>query len=377
MRGLNANCLSCDLHAGNRMTDSSVFSCLPNAVRDSILQQAFQQLDQRHMFGVAPRVCRLWHQVSLSISTSLDVRIRTAEAAEQLSLWISNHPTALKSLELNMAYADCNTEDVQPLLQSVGAADQLCSLSLFSPQTYHPLLDLSLTMLTKLTSLRIVCCGYNEATLPYSIPHLTTLKSLSLSHMHSTAWQPFMQQISACLVQLTSLNLRSLWDIEAIDIAVLCALPQLQQLQLDCKLPAKSLSKLGTLPVTAISISMCEGDTEADLTSWLRQSAADLRELALHSGYGSNHIATPSLVPLQQALQLRDLLVLGVQLKMTEVGALTQLTKLVLDSCELDDRAVCTMSALSGLRVLSLCGALAQVCTFNRQMRVILVPWST
>ena len=81
-------------------SDNSAFSCLPHAVRDSILQQAFRKLDQRHLFGVAPLVCRLWHHLASTMITSLDVKVSTQAAAEQLSLWIQNHGGGLDSMEL-------------------------------------------------------------------------------------------------------------------------------------------------------------------------------------------------------------------------------------------------------------------------------------
>ena len=314
------------------MTDSSFFSCLPNAVRDRLLQQVFQQFDERHLFGVAPRVCRLWHQLSLSVITSLDVTISTAGAAEQLSLWVQNYGTSLQSLKLLRAKA----------------VPRLCSLNISTPQGYDPSQDLSLTMLTKLTSLRITSCSFKAATkgsLRDSIPHLTTLKRLSLDAISSgSPWQPFMQQISTRLVQLTSLELGGMWDVEATDIAVLRALPQLQQLQLNFPIPARDLSKLGSLPVTVIRVSMYQSYSDAGICSWLRQSAANLRELALKMDYFSSNAPPPPLVPLQQALQLRDLAIVGLQPNMTEVAALTQLTRLALESCGLDDIAVCTVN---------------------------------
>ena len=98
--------------------DASAFSCLPLAVRDSLLQQAFQQLDQHHILGVAPRVCRLWHQLSLSIITSLDAKISTTEeAAEQLRRWIQRHGTGLTSLDLILKEPVCLAAAAMPLLQ--------------------------------------------------------------------------------------------------------------------------------------------------------------------------------------------------------------------------------------------------------------------
>ena len=149
-----------------------------------------------------------------------------------------------------------------------------------------------------------------------------------------------MQQISTSLVQLTSVGLSNLWDIGATDLALLCALPQLQQLHLNCDLPAIDLTKLGPLPITVAHVIMDEESTEADLCSWLRQSAANLQQLTFEFDSLSTGVPALPLVPLQQASQLMDLSIDGLQPNITEVAALTQLTRLSLESCNLDDRAV-------------------------------------
>ena len=141
------------------MADSSVFSCLPIAVRDSLLQQAFQLLDQLHMFGVAPRVCRLWQQLSLSIITSLKVIIGRAEAARQFTRWMQNHGTSLQSLDLRLEGSVCDSTELQSLLESVEGADQLRSLAISTPHS-SSILDICLIDLTSLTSLRIKGCDF-------------------------------------------------------------------------------------------------------------------------------------------------------------------------------------------------------------------------
>ena len=311
------------------------------------------------MFGVAPRVCRLWHQLSLSSITSLEITVRSVGAAEQLSLWMANHGTNLQHLSLHVQQPiplRRRMSHMLLLVQSVGAANQLRSLDICLPvETFGPQLDLPLMLLTKLTSLRVKGCGFDAVTFNESIPQLTTLKCLSLKTMFDgMPWPSFLQQISASLVQLTSLDLSHVWYTEATCIAVLHALPQLQQLQLNFAIPACDLSKLGSLPVTAIRVSIPGGHTEAAVRSWLRQSAANLRELSFSRGSSSTHAPPPPLVPLQQALQLRNLSIVGLQPNMSEVAALTQLTRLALDACGLDDIAVCKLSTLSELRALVL-----------------------
>ena len=73
---------------------------LPLKVRDSMLQQAFQQLDQRHQFGVVTLVCRLWHGLALSISKHIDVSIPTRAAAEPLRTWVAKHGHSLESITI-------------------------------------------------------------------------------------------------------------------------------------------------------------------------------------------------------------------------------------------------------------------------------------
>ena len=188
------------------MTDSSVFSCLPIAVRDSLLQQAFQLLDQPHMFGVAPRVCRLWHQLAVSIiGTSLKVIISRAEAAKQFAMWMQNHGTTLQSLDLQLSLAVCHMAELQFLLQSVGGADQLRSLTISAPFSLT-MLDIPLLCFTSLVSLRIEGCVFKAGSLCDAIPCLTTLNSLSLDTIYGDVpWGPFLQQIATSLVKLTSL----------------------------------------------------------------------------------------------------------------------------------------------------------------------------
>ena len=336
------------------MTDSSVFSCLPITVRDSLLQQAFQQLDQRYLFGVAPRVCRLWHQLSLSTITRLEITICTARAAEQLSLWMANHGTILQHLSLDMAEPVCrSTSDLQPLLQSVGAAEQLRSLNISTPRLRRLSLGVSLTMLTKLTSLHIKGC-----TLCESIPHATTLRNLSINTLYTRSeYGAFMQQVSASLVQLSRLELDGSSGAGAADMNHLCALPQLQQLELRQFVYARELSKLEPLPITRIHINMEEG-AEAGVGRWLHQSAAGLRTLLYCKRPSSSNafVAISPLVPLQHAPLLTSLAMSDMQPNLTHLAALTQLTALGLNTCGLDDAGIVRLAGLSEFRILGVKG---------------------
>ena len=341
------------------MTEGSVFSCLPIAVRDSLLQQAFQQLDQRHLLGVAPMVCRLWHQLSLSMLTSLEIRICTEEVAKQLSLWMTNHGNSLQRLTLHMGEHICRcTSKLQTLMQSVGAADQLRSLNIYTPEECWPLLDLSLTMLAKLTILTSLCisgCNLTRGgTLRQSILCATTLRNLSLTSWRGAKWGSLVQQISTSLVQLTHLELGGI-SAGAADINHICALPQLQQLHFREYVYATELSKLGPLPISTIMIAVPDG-AEAEVGRWLEQSTATLQELVFCAPpypYGT-FVGILPLIPLQHAPLLRNLTMLGItQPNLTHLAALTQLTALQLRGCGIDDAGMLRLAGLSELQSLN------------------------
>ena len=280
--------LSCN--TGTMPADASAFSCLPLAVRDSILQQAFQQLDQRHLFGVAPRVCRLWHQLSLSIITSLDVKISTAEAGEQLTLWMMNHGTSLQCLDLFVSVPFCLTPAPSELLQVVGSATQLRSLAYSQVHAGIGFMKVhfSLSPLTKLRSLNITRCLPSQETFT-SILSLTGLRNLSMCNLVQSGWPEcppvgFVSNLTRNLCQLTSLDFTGT-EFKVSELLHLHDLPKLEQLHLAHKgYQAQHLQQLGTLPITSIGISMDSRDAGREVCSWLQQSSATLQRLSLH-GY--------------------------------------------------------------------------------------------
>ena len=339
--------------------DASAFSCLPLAVRDSLLQQAFQQLDQRHLFGVAPRVCRLWHQLSLSIITSLDASIMTEAAARQLSLWMENHGAAgLTNLMLRLDQAVCRTPAARSLLQSLQAAMQLRSFDISSSSSVA-VLDMPLSALNKLTSLSIKS---PTPTMISSILTLSSLNSLSLSYvrvnLHGAKsrhyWESIMEQVATRLLGITSLDLAVSVSVES--LAHLCTLPQLKRLSLGSAgfLPvaASSLRHLSALAITSIGIrSTTEGLSDA--STWLDSAACGLEHLALYNVDGGP-TAPSSFLPLHKAIHLKSLEFLRVKPDLTQLAALTQLTRLFLRGCNMHDADVRMLSALTGLQSLDL-----------------------
>ena len=327
-------------------SEASAFSCLPLAVRDSILQQAFQQLDQRHLFGVAPRVCRLWHRLALRIITSLDTQISTKVAAEQLSYWIQRHGAGLTSLNLLLEEPRFFAPAARSLLQSLQAAKELCSLSLRT--TYLAPIEVTLHTFTNLTSLTFSL--YPTPAGRDSILELTKLSCLSLNGMGGVIFEPFIKQLSTRLVGLTKLDLSGCSPFlnDSAELVHLHNLPQLKELLVGRCIPVTTLVGLGELPFTSVGIDV-EPSTVTDANVWLQTAASRLQTLTLSSDTGQ-----VMELPILQLGQLQELKAYDVRLNMVHVVALTQLTHLELTRCGLDDAAVCSLASLSNLRVLEL-----------------------
>ena len=341
---------SCD--AGTMSADSSAFARLPLAVQDSLLQQAFQQLDQRHLYGVVPRVCQLFHQLSLSNVSSLDVTVTTGAKAELFSLWMQKHGSRLDSLVLTV------NEPGRLVQHSIAAAEQLRSLTLTCSTPWDRVtLDAPLHSLTKLTKLSID--GFYNPTTPVlnSILGLKGLNSLTLRGVFELS-NGFMHQLSIRLVKLTYLDLRgSRVGLPA--LISLRSLPDLKELLVWRAFRGVDLLQLDTLPLTSVAVAL-EGTTQADLTVWLRNAAGCLQCLKFIGGTESTALALHEL-PLHQVAQLESLRMYDVELSavhasISALAQLTQLTSLDLYQCGLDDAAVCKLSVLSNLRHLGLKG---------------------
>ena len=340
-------------------SEACPFSVLPVDACHSILTQAFQQLDQRHLLTIIPLVCHLWHQLSLSTCTSLEVKLTTEVAVHQLASWILKHGYRLLKLNLNVV----TSIDVVPLLQALPAATQLKDLQL----TFEEEADLghvmqSVSGLTKLTSLSIT----NGETFPLSISSLLSLTQLrSLSLVDTSEWgYASIHSIASSLVQLTSLDLSGS-DLEDCisHFSALRSLTGLQELRLDdIIVPSQLLAELDGLPVTAIGISFRTAGDVSVTSSWLRPRLTNkLESVWLTDWEAQSVIEGSDLVRLLPAFsaagpQLKELELHLAHLSpvVSQVTGLTQLTRVVLSYGTLDQGALCKLSTLSGLQHLSL-----------------------
>ena len=182
---------------------STCLQDLPHEVRDSMLQEAFQQLDQRHQFGVVTLVCRLWHGLALSISHNIDVSIPTQAAAGPLRTWVAKHGHSLKSISVvidNPAAVQLARKIHWPssnpagrraaataaaVVGSLSAAPLLNSLKISLHESLQPAmhrdLNVNLSGFTSLTRLELIGWDLSNSSI-LSLLSLTQLSSLDLSH---------------------------------------------------------------------------------------------------------------------------------------------------------------------------------------------------
>ena len=351
---------------------------LPHHVRDSMLQQAFQQLDQRHQFGVVTLVCRLWHGLALSISHSIDVSIPTRAAAEPLRSWVAEHGHGLKSMTIVVN----NNPDVPGeaseaaataavVVDSLSAAPSLSSLKISLHRsllpTMHRELNVDLSSFTSLTSLQLIGWELSSSSIA-SLLSLTQLSSLDLSSSTFVTGvdgpQELMQHISTSLVQITRLELNdtcirtgdqypSMFSLE--DLAPLCSLQHLRKvgsLMLQCV----DLSSMSKLPITHIRIPWFSSNThDVQLAAWVRNSGQSL-ESAIIFGCGNPGRPPPkrSVEAATCAPQLRTLQMMSVSLCVAELALLMQLSSLELAVCDFRDADLCKSLVMPNLRSLRL-----------------------
>ena len=263
-------------------SDLCPFNRLPGSMCAAFLQQAFRQLDQRHLYGIAPLVCHAWHQAAISSSDMLDLQIASPAKAEQLQPWMQRYGTPLRSISLT-----CNADPLLDLGSFLSA-----QMSSIYTSSYEQLRDLRLqgpwevkeqiSALTSLTSLSLPGC-YIDETAVMLVLALTQLRVLNIAatrlKVHNgLLFKPredigFLSDLSTSLVRLTQLNVTAaLWTTYA-NFGALRALPHLRELEAG-KLPissARLLREFEGLPLLSMRVAVKnQGDVGA-LKVWLQQ----------------------------------------------------------------------------------------------------------
>ena len=356
----------CDiLSAGTMDTDACPFDVLPYELRDSILMQAFQQLDQQHLLTIVPLVCQLWHQLSLSTCTSLDVKLKSNTAAQQLAQWILQHGSALGRLSITAQPYPASVD--QQLLQSLSSAAQLSSLMLDLAGN-DDTCSVNLASLTKLTSLSILSARLSATTVS-SLVSLTKLHELNLIGVEADAdvdCSKLMKDLGSQLVKLTSIDLSSNNLFSWSDYCALKALPLLTQLHLrGVRILCHDLISSGRgLPIASARVRLDAADV-TQFTAWLLvKMPGELQYLQLWDKEPTSEEAVVAKLvaavkvagPQFKSLGLYSFHNLN-SYHMAEVAGLTQLTSLCLWGLRIDDAALCQLSSLSSLGMLYMYGS--------------------
>ena len=229
--------------------------------------------------------------------------------------------------------------------------------------------NVDLSPLSNLTSLTINHASIYALTVS-SIPTLSQLRSLDLRNTDIREYpdhdlvEGFFPDLAANLEHLTSLNLSSCRWVCIFDLPDLSELESLERLDIrGTHLMARDLGFLGPeLPVTSCTVSSCSPECLDQLSRWVKAGVANrIETLDLCHGWS---------LTLAQKLQVVSAIAsAGPQLKslaisnfgdmrsqMVQLAGLTQLTSLRVGLCPLDGAAVCQLTALTGLKDLSIMG---------------------
>ena len=275
-------------------TGGSPFSDLPSDLCEKVLVQAWEQLDQRHRFGIIPLVCRSWRQLSLRSSRTLDVGPASTASLQQLSAWIARHGPNLRHIcfrwpdrtALQLQYADC-----RQLVDAVNSsATQLLSLHF---NQWPPVQGLPpLSPLTTLTSLRRYWF-FQDWQAMYV---LTQLRTLDLSGCHLHFMYCDIPRLVTSLPQLTRLDLSYCW-VTSSHLQGLSSHSGLQQLQLaGCNLKPGDLQAVAQLPCTSLGLQIRTGAAAEVVQARTYFSSAAARKLEhLDIQYGGLELSSGDL----------------------------------------------------------------------------------
>ena len=350
---------------------TSAADCLPSGLPDAFLTRVFKLLESRQLFSVAALVCKQWHGLITSEVGRLHVLIDSVDRAQQLQPWLGKYKSSLSSVKLSIGVAVAAEPAVQSLLQTIVALLNLRDFKIQRAAVGAVFrIGCSFASCTSLTSLSIGKCRVMPAARD-SLYTLTQLKALDLSTADvdfsprepATSARDFLEGIAvvysglASLTQLTRLDIPNQLVILPNCLPQLRSLSNLQTLRIH-SLHALDLSEVDQLPVTKLCIKI-PGIDGGDAARWLQQHASRLQHLGLDKGPGS-----PATVP-QTAALLAPLSAASASLQhlglwrlavgssnMGHLTGLSELTSLVLDSCNMNDSAVRQLSMLTKLESL-------------------------
>jgi hypothetical protein len=400
------------------MASRSSFSSLPAHLEQYVMNEAVQQLEQQHDFSSALLVDHAWSNIATSsCPKALQVDLSSCSTTNSFCDWLHLHGTALQSLtvhsqlpinktsnpcrwrvfDLTSSISNLRKLDLSDLQLWDADADADISWALeatgFSGfgelQLRDKLTAETWTSLTSLTSLRLHACLDASA-----VTTITTLSQLQALDISGTRGAFDLQLLASSLQQLTFLDISGISSC-ASQLPCLLGLPKLNCIRFaGVSLPSCSLSKLGSLPLAAAEVTFQGREGAEQLSCWFKVAARRLQALQIThtcpeeshkqqqqqsepcsqvqansgqacsaSGASACPVAAEGMgehcavfEALVHAKGLQDLAVIGCVMSpcLDLLTGLTQLTALVLNSCSLEDGAVCKLSVLQKLRSLSL-----------------------
>ena len=343
---------------------SCPYDLLDAPMCDRFLQQAFRQLDQRHMYGIIARVCHSWHHLSITSSSSLTVKVSTAlseqsgepDDAISFSRWLQQNIGNLTRLDLTLVMLRY-TFDTSEMLQTITNATQLCSLRLYEGVRYLSESFEGFSALTNLTSLALSRCELRFCSYS-SVLALTQLRALELKDVYVlvTDEEEKGKVMTSSLVNLTSLTLNDFSGWRDLEQGLVCIRTLTMLMDLDMsgmEVPSRMFNLLGGLPISGVRISLSDPGHVSEVAGWLERCIpTTLRRLDLSIIGSSPYLRAGGsrLQPSQVARLLSPLKSAGAQLQeltlrwfdisqanmVNTITGLTQRTRLELN-CGVDD----------------------------------------
>jgi hypothetical protein len=253
-------------------TDGSCsFSLLPKDASEALLLQAWQQLDQHHRFGIIPRVCSSWYNLSLPTFTSLKLALRDEVSTQQFAAWLRRHGSILHHLSVNtMQLTEPSTHLLSGVLGSMNSCKSLSSLHLLC---WNGPTSLAEQLLTHLTSLTMRCRG--KVALDYGQFYRNDRPQLRALDLHGSKYYAFLgeaevHRLLSALPNLTSLDLRHTL-IPLTHLASCPSLPFLEDLKLSITGGSDlqiALSALAVLPCSCLYVALWGDDKMQQFKTW-------------------------------------------------------------------------------------------------------------
>ena len=238
--------------------DAAAFACLPVYLVEDVLLQAFQQLDEQHLRGTLPLVCKAWHQISLRLCTSLVVTLGTPAIVERLPWWLKRNGTNLQHLSITFQSPSLWVETmvydhIQEWHNTIGTTCQdLRSLQLEKWPVCGEI-PFSLSSLTQLTSLQVHDC----MNLPqcFFTCFSSSLRSLTIANTDIGWGNLGSNGLGFChLTQLTNLDLtNAYYPMPPSHVKAVHNLPSLRALSVHID-SLEALEAIAGLPCTSLQV---------------------------------------------------------------------------------------------------------------------------